>query len=174
MKKAFLSKILFSVILLGLFAVSSCKKSHNSSPSGYYLKFKLDGTDKQYSLTTAFFTTQGPFYNCSMTGENDISGTAEGMSIFLYSDAAITANTTYTDAEVTVDGQSTTQATLLYADGNGKQEGSTFLFSPNVKVTITGIDASSVTGTFSGTIANTTDNSETQVVTEGQFRLQKQ
>ncbi len=172
MKKTIFTKVLLSSIVFGLVALSSCKKNNdNPSTAGFYVKFKLDGTDKQYSgITTALFTTALPLYQCALIGEKQVSGTVyEGMGINIYNDAAIAANVTYTDALVASLG--TPQAILLYTDATGAQASSATATSPNVKVVITQMDASSVTGTFSGTIVSTTDLTTTQTVTEGQFHL---
>jgi hypothetical protein len=173
MKKTTFSKILFlGVIIFGVFALSSCKKnSDNPSTSGYYVKFKLDGADKQYTETTAaVFTTMLPLYSCAMVGEQLISGTVyEGMGITIFNDAAIAANVTYTDALVASIG--TPQASLLYTDATGAQSSSAFATSPNVSVVITSMDDKTVTGTFSGTIVSSTDLTTSHTVTEGTFHL---
>jgi len=173
MKKTTFSKILFlGAVIFCVFGLSSCKKnSDNPSSSDYYVKFKLDGADKQYTQTTAaVFTTQLPFYSCAMVGENAVSGTVyEGMGITIFNDVAIAANVTYTDAEVASLG--TSQASLLYTDATGAQSSSAFATSPNVAVVITSMDDKTVTGTFSGTIVSTTDLTKSQTVTEGTFHL---
>ena len=173
MKKTTFSKILFlGAVIFSVFAISSCKKkSDNPSTSGYYVKFKLDGTDKQYTETTAaVFTTTLPLYSCAMIGEKLISGTVyEGMGITIFNDAAIAANVTYTDALVASIGAP--QASLLYTDATGAQSSSAIASSPNVNVVITSMDDKTVTGTFSGNIVNTTDFTTSHAVTEGQFHL---
>lgn len=173
MKKTTFTKILFlSTIIFSVFAISSCKKNNdNPSSSGFYVKFKLDGTEKQYTETTAaVFSTALPVYSCALVGEKLISGTVyEGMGINIFNDVAIAANVTYTDAVVASIGAP--QATLLYTDAAGAQESSATAISPNVKVVLTQIDDKSVTGTFSGTIVSTTDLTTTQTVTEGEFHL---
>lgn len=173
MKKTFLSKPLLSILVLAALFVSSCKKDNNS-PNGYYVKFKLDGNEKQYSQTTAaVFATALPIYSLALIGEQQVNGTVyEGMGINIYNDASIAANVTYTDQEVVSLG--TPQAALLYTDAAGAQSSSVVLASPGVQVLITGLDDKTVSGTFSGTIASITDFSKTMVVTEGQFNLPRQ
>jgi hypothetical protein len=171
MKKTTFTKILFlGTIIFSVFALSSCKKNSDNPSSGYYVKFKLDGNEKQYTETTAaVFNTTLPVYSCALVGEKLISGTVyEGMGINIFNDAAIAANVTYTDAEVASIGAP--QATLLYTDSTGAQASSATAISPNVQVVITQMDASSVTGTFSGSISSLTGSS-TQTVTEGTFHL---
>ncbi|HEY2726760.1 MAG TPA: hypothetical protein VGI61_06280, partial [Parafilimonas sp.] len=68
----------------------------------------------------------------------------------------------------------TSQATLLYTDSTGAQASSAIATSPNVSVVITQMDASSITGTFSGTIVSTTDFTTSYAVTEGAFHLPRQ
>ena len=172
MKKSSFTKAIFGLLVLSLFSVSSCKKDKdNPSSSGYYVKFKLDGEDKQYSgITAAVFTTALPLYGCAMVGEIQQSGTVyEGMGINIYNDEAIAANVTYTDADVASLG--TAQAALLYTDANGAQSSSAIAVNPNVKVVITQMDDKTVTGTFSGSIVSTTDFTTTKVVTGGEFHL---
>ena len=172
MKKSSFTKAIFGLLILSLFSVSSCKKdSKNPSSSNYYVKFKLDGEEKQYSnITAAIFTTALPLYECAMVGEIQQNGTVyEGMGINIYNDEAIAANVTYTDAVVASIGAP--QAILIYTDANGAQESSGTAINPNVKVVITQMDDKTVTGTFSGTIVSTTDLTTSQVVTEGEFHL---
>ena len=174
MKKTIFTKILLSASILGLITLSSCKKDGGGdSSSGYYVKFKLDGTQKQYSeITTAIFNTALPLYQCAMVGEKQVNGTVyEGMGITLNNDAAIASDVTYTDAVVA--GIGTPQASLLFTDENGAQASSALATSPNVKVTITKMDDHFVTGTFSGTITSTLDFTTTQTVTEGTFHLSR-
>jgi hypothetical protein len=173
MKKTSFTKILLSTTVLGLIALSSCKKDSNSPSTGYYVKFKLDGTEKQYSeIATAVFTTQLPLYQCAMVGEKQTNGTVyEGMGITINNSGSIAANLTYTDELVS--GLGTPQAILLFTDDAGAQASSGFATSPNVKVTITQMDDKTVTGTFSGTIESTTDMSTTHTVTEGEFHLSR-
>ncbi len=172
MKKSSFTKVIFGLLILSLFSISSCKKDKdNPSSSGYYLKFKLDGEDKQYSATTAaVFTTALPAYTCAMVGETQQGGTVyEGMGINIYNDAAIAANVTYTDAVVASLGAP--QAILLYTDASGAQSSSATAINPNVKVVITQMDDKTVTGTFSGTIVSTADFTTSKVVTNGEFHL---
>lgn len=172
MKKTSITKAIFGLLILSLFSVSSCKKDNdNPSSTGYYMKFKLDGQDKQYSaITAAIFTTVLPAYACAMVGEIQQNGTVyEGMGINIYNDEAIAANVTYTDAVVASIGAP--QAVLVYTDTNGAQSSSATATNPNVKVVITQMDDKTVTGTFSGTIVSTTDLTTSKVVTNGEFHL---
>jgi len=153
-----------------MLSLSACKKDGGSSSSSYYVKFKLDGADKQYSQTTAaVFTTQLPVYSCAMVGEQQNGTVYEGMAINLFNDVAIAANVTYTDQVVASLG--TPEATLLYTDATGAQSTSGLAASPNVQVVITSMDDKTVTGNFSGTIVSATDLTTTHTVTEGQFHL---
>ena len=165
------TKALYAIVILALFATTSCKKDGGSSSSGYYVKFKLNGTQKQYSETTAaVFTDAFSVHQCSMVGEETKSASIyEGMAISIYSDAAIAANVTYTDQIVASLG--TPQATLLFTDSDGTQTTSAFLSNANVKVTITQMDDKTVTGTFSGNIGDISDISGNESITEGQFHL---
>lgn len=169
MKTTF-TKTLAGILMFTLIALSSCSKEKDS-PSGYYVKFKLNGTEKQYSETTAaIFTTYLPLYACAMVGQKTVGGTVyEGMGINLFNDAPIEANVTYTEEEV--EGTGATQAALLYTDDKGAQFSSAFLGLPDVKVTITNMDDKTVTGTFSGNLVSTQDFTTTQIVTEGTFHL---
>ncbi len=171
MKKTIFTKALYAIVILALFATTSCKKDGGSDSSNYYVNFKLNGEQKQYSETTAaVFNTALPLYACAMVGEKQVNGTVnEGMAISLYNDAAIAANVTYTEKEVENIG--TPQATLLFTDATGAQSSSALLSNPNVQVIITQMDDKTVTGTFSGTIESITDFITTQSVTEGQFHL---
>jgi hypothetical protein len=171
MKTTIFTRALYAIVILALFATTSCKKEAGSSSSGYYVKFKLNGDQKQYSeMTAAVFNTTLPYYACAMVGEKKVNGTVdEGMAIALYNDAPIATNVTYTDKEVQSIG--TFQASLLFTDSNGAQSSSVLLINPNVQVVITQMDDKAITGTFSGTIQSTTDVSTTQSVTEGQFHL---
>ena len=166
-------KVLLSSAILVSFVLSSCNKEKDnpSNGSGYYVKFKLDGTEKQYTeTTTALFTTYLPIYNCAMVGENLVNGTVyEGMAISIFNDAPIAANVTYTGVEVESIG--TAQADLLFTDATGAQSSSAFLSSPDVKVTITKMNDKEITGTFSGMLESTVDFSTTHAVTEGEFHL---
>jgi hypothetical protein len=174
MKKTIFTKTLSALVILALFATTSCKKDGSNPSTGYYVKFKVNGEQKQYSeAAVAVFNTALPVYACAMVGEKLINGTvSEGMAISIYNDAPIAANVTYTDQEVASIG--TQQATLLFTDSTGEQSSSALLPNPNVQVIITQMDDKTVTGTFSGTIESTLDYTTTKSVTEGQFHLPRQ
>lgn len=184
MKKASFTKTIFGLLILSLFSVSSCKKNSDnpsSSSSNYYIKFKIDETEKNYSSASAAkFTTlfpTSPVYSVTMKSEYK-NGTTffESMAISIFDNQSIAENVTYTDKQIIIQGgtSQTSQANLAYNDGNGGQSGSGFTTNPNVKVIITKLDDKTVSGTFSGVVASTIDRTSTQTVTEGQFYLPRQ
>lgn len=161
--------------ILGLLALSSCRKE-GASPENYYLKFKLDGTQKTYSETTeALFNVFGtipPRYSCSMIGGMQGSGGVyEGMAITISSDTDIAPNITYTNAVVGTLG--IPAAYLSFTDETGAHSSSVLTMPQGVEVIITKMDEKSVTGIFSGTIFDTEDPTRSYMVTDGQFYLQR-
>ncbi|HYK46280.1 MAG TPA: hypothetical protein VEV83_13975 [Parafilimonas sp.] len=165
-----LTSSLFFGLAFCILSVSSCKKEQDSTPAAeYYVKFKLDGVDKEYSeIASAVFTTTVPLHTCSMVGVKQISDTIyEGMQMWIASDTEIVANITYTDAIVL----GRPAASIAYNDGTGEQFSSVIAASSGVQAVITHMDDNTVTGTFSGTVVSYTDFTTSHVVTGGQFHL---
>jgi len=174
--KNFSSKLLLSFVFV-VFVLSSCKKDSSppeESPE-YYVKFKLDGADQQYSeIAAADFSGIDPVHDCSIFGEKKYSSGVgyEGIIVRITDDKEIVANVTYTEAVVaSID---MPQGSLYYSDPAGYAFLSGFASSPNVRITITHMDATTVTGTFSGTIVSAPDRLTTHTVTNGQFHVLRQ
>lgn len=101
MKKALKIKFGYSVLLTGVtLFTASCKKSLPdsplASPSEYYMRFKANGTQKEFTVTTAYFFTTA----CVLNGGTKDS-TGDGMTIDIISlNAPIQINSIYNETEV--------------------------------------------------------------------------
>jgi hypothetical protein len=163
MKKMFSPKFILSIIALTLFAFSSCKKDDTKPASPeFYVSFKLDGIEKQYTEATVAKMSNVPgIYSCDCSGLNQVNYVIEeGMIITILSNTVIAKNITYNED---------TGAILSYTDSTGGHASSGL--SHNAKVTVTQLDDKSITGTFFGTITNTVDLTTAQQVTGGEFHL---
>ncbi|HUZ59351.1 MAG TPA: hypothetical protein VMU83_11265 [Hanamia sp.] len=84
-------------------------------------------------------------------------------------DASPITTKTYTDQLV----NGSPQGTIGYYNHTGKQYSSELVISPEVNITITAINSTYVTGTFSGTIEDINSGS-TAILTKGSFKVKVQ
>jgi hypothetical protein len=192
--KTYLPAFLFSILL-----IEGCKKSNDSpgSPSGgYYISFKANGVQKQYSSQPFAVITYdanekvytgliGAYKNFDATVSDSVQ---EQLSLLLFSNSAIAANSTFQDpAKVTAsDGSKLppVQVTYyndqklgfltlgLFADSTGMVANFPNAIA-NGKVTITELTATYAKGTFSGTAFLDTDLTTTEEITDGEFYVKR-
>ena len=184
--------LLFTIISLGLNSCSK-EKSFSSGGSGgtggtggtggsgsggsssYYMKFKIDGVQKDFSGTTSALITSFDaggtiIHTGAFQGIQSASNTtANLMGININDVTALVTNKNYTDALVGV----TVQGVLLYFDASGGQLSSMFVTTDaNVIIRLSEITTTSVSGTFSGKLASLTSGASA-TVTEGSFRVKR-
>ncbi|QNA43893.1 hypothetical protein [Lacibacter sediminis] len=182
--------LLFAIISLGLNSCSK-EKSFSSGGSGgtggtgggggtggsgtYFMKFKLDGVQKEFSGTTSALITSFDaggtiIHTGAFQGIQSASNTtANLMGINVNDVTALVTNKNYTDALVGI----TVQGVLLYFDASGDQLSSMFVTTDaNVIIRLSEITTTSVSGTFSGKLASLTSGASA-TVTEGSFRVKR-
>jgi len=160
------------------FVLMACKKSGGpgSSDSTYYMKFKLDGTQKKYTTVAGVMSEANGYHTLVLSGAAATSAQGgEAMNILLNSDDAFTAGETFS-AEMLA-GTPAIQALLSYADNSLSGKGYTSSY-PNLtpeataQVTISSISATQVKGTFSCKLVDESDFTTVKyTVTEGEFNI---
>ncbi|HVU55611.1 MAG TPA: hypothetical protein VHD83_11175 [Puia sp.] len=170
-----MKKYLFLAAFLPLL-LAACKKSGGSGSTGgdYYMKFKLNGTQKSYSTVSAVTSETGGYHTLALSGAAATSAqSGEAMVILLNSTTAFTAGQTF--SATMLRGIPAIQALLSYAESSQSGKGYTSSY-PNITpgatatVTITAIDAAHVKGTFSCQLVDESDYTTVKyTVTEGEF-----
>ena len=151
------------------YSVANTGSDTTSAPTKYYMKFLANGVQKQYSQQTAAqFTTLNNLYSCTLIGETTALNGAEGMTISIYNDTALTTNVVYNDGGLPV--LAIPQTTFVYTDSTGSQFNSVSSSQPAIQVVFTNMTATYVTGTFSGNIRNPS-KADSLSITQGSFVL---
>ena len=146
--------------------------------TSYYISFKANGDLKEYRAFNRvnFFSVPGsPLYSCHVEGQLNLRQSSNDISLYINDVDSIAANIEYTDKLI----DSTAQATIAYYDDNGNQFASVVLKQQAVvKIKITAITATYVSGIFSGS-AETVDGISSIVtpniydITEGVFKVKR-
>ncbi len=182
------------IICLLLFA-SSCKKSsignNNGNGNGdYYVKFKANGTQKEYkseALCEMLKLNSDGLYSAVLQGYKDYTqGAKDELGIILFSHDPFTT-TLYADPMKAVKSDGSKVASIIInfndPDGNGyltmgplSDENGTVPISgvvADAKLAITGLTNDYIKGTFSGTTYKSTDATFTitVLITDGEFYL---
>ncbi|MBS1742374.1 MAG: hypothetical protein JST81_05005 [Bacteroidetes bacterium] len=164
------AQLLFLVI-----SVSSCKKVVPSNVTGsvYYMKYKVDGVQKEYSISggkTIDTLISGVAYGATVAGSpNDGS---ESMGLLLYSTTVISNPQTFDDDNIP--GYVLPEGSLDYVTNSGGLSYSSMeLTSPNVEIKITEITSAYIKGTFKGKLKEI-DGSNVVNVTDGEFYAVRQ
>jgi hypothetical protein len=158
--------LLTIVILITIIAFSSCKKSSSSSP--YYMKATINGTNVTYNGYTAALKTSGG--QLDVYGANNSASTSDGIH-FEFFNRPVVDSVPVSDPQV-VPGIYTDSyfpgivgaIPVVYV--SLQQSGTAYGGTSPFTVTITSINESSVSGTFSGTAVY---NSTIETVTNGSF-----
>lgn len=184
--------LLFAIISLGL---SSCSKEKSFSSGGsggsggtggtggtgggggsssYFVKFKIDGVQKDFSgstnaLITSFDAGGTMIYSGAFQGiQSAANPQVNLMGININDVAAIVTNKTYTDAIAGV----TIQGALIYFNASGEQLSSLFVTTDaNVAIRLSEITTTSISGTFSGKVQSMTG--APLAITEGTFKVKR-
>jgi hypothetical protein len=154
--------ILTSILLLA--SIASCKKDSTTTPnsSSYYVKFKFNGTQKQYTAyTTSLLGTASSADGCEIIGY--ASGThPAGVTISVVDNAPITTNKTYTEAI----------GIFTYVDESGISYVAGSVYNgTSFNLVITEIASDHIKGTFSAVLQKAGTPIEYINVTEGEFYL---
>ncbi len=189
----------FAAILLCSFAFIGCTKSNDNPSSGagaYYINFKADGVQKQYSSDAEMAITYDAdqkIYVCLMGAykqfdPNMQDSSQESLSLLLFNNSTIVSGTTFQDPNkiTQADGTQIGQLQITYYDDQKQGYATLGLFTdstgafpgfPNViadgKVTISELTSSYAKGTFSGTTYWDKDLKTTHVITDGQFYVKR-
>lgn len=172
-----MKKYLFLAAFLP-FVLSACKKSGGSGSAGgdYYMKFKLNSTQKSYSTVSGVTTAANGYHTLVLSGAAATSSQGgEAMVILLNSSADFTAGQTF--SATMLQGSPAIQALLSYAENSQSGKGYTSSY-PNLTpgatamVTLSAIDAAHVKGTFSCQLVDESDYSTVKyTVTDGEFNV---
>ena len=174
MKKIFI----LCIALIGLFA--SCKKS--SSSGGSSLSATVGGTNKNFSTSAyAAKASQGGFYGYGMAGFASVS-TEEEIDISITNepsgDTIIAGTYSDTSSRFNVDLEYLTSASLAGIDYEGGTDWDGYNSSVgnpvtnHVKLVITSVTATTISGTFSGNVYVDGDATTTPFsITSGSFSL---
>lgn len=191
-----------AILLLAVAALSpftGCKKGDKTGdPTGgggnYQVSFKANGTQVKYSSEAAAvlsYTTADKLYSAIFEGFRDYTSTTEDhIAIILFDTKAITTGV-YQDPEKAADASGAKVPKVLinyfkdaannyitmgtFVDENGNMPPGTGAAVADAKVTITKVTATTVEGSFSGTVFLSSDASfATKIVlTDGKFSLKR-
>ncbi len=182
MKKTLKMKSSYGILLIGMVLIgTSCKKEipEPTAPvtSEYYMRFKANGTQKEYTATTAFFFGSS---QCALNGgTNDSTGNA--FTIDLYSgNSPIQVNGSYTETEtVPAPNSYTPSAYFGYAINSPTiYNYSSWIANTNehsvyqCTVKILELDALHVKGTFSGKV-RAQQGSNFITISYGEFNVKR-
>ncbi|HVS95013.1 MAG TPA: hypothetical protein VHE54_00955 [Puia sp.] len=183
-------------LLLASLALAQCRKSggssngNNGNPNGYYMRFRLDGAAVSYTsdpnATLSFLSAEGLYNGALATYSNINNGAKNAVIITLFSASAIAANVPYSDPQKArqTNGTQVPQAVVFWYDSTGVSflTAGTFVDAngnvslhgvvADAKVTITELTATSVRGTFSGTVYRP-DFAVSRVISDGEFYLKR-
>lgn len=173
MTKRFFTPFQFrlSFTLIALFLASCKKDSGGGNNPRFFIKAEVDGTEVQFSgFTNATLTTLPgtSFYLCSIQGEQDLSSPINILGAVITDDSPIAVNKEYSDDNLAGDVK---QGIVNYYDNNNNQFSSGFAASPNLKITLTEITDTYVSGVFSGKA--TSIGNQTVTLTEGSFTVKR-
>lgn len=163
--------LLSCIFLLGV----SCKKNNPGLPSisssSYYVRFKANGIQKEYTLTWAkldqllFANT----YTSYVTGGNLNDTTKNSLSFRIYYNNAVSANTVY--SEKMYDPMVMPEAYFVFVDDKGNSHTSfknTLEPILDFNIQFTEITLSYVKGVFNGT-TKSVNNNQIMTITDGEF-----
>lgn len=191
---SFLLRPVFPLVLLFSFALAGCSKKNSDDEddpgSSYYIRFKIDGAQKEYKSNTGFQVlpvSNKSLYSAVMNGFQDDGALDKNLlNIIIWSKDPIVAKTYKNENDVAnSDGDKVPEILITYNDNDKVGHlslGKPFSTQPpfdrivsDAQVVITNLTGSNISGTFSGTLYKSTDGTYTQklVVTEGKFNLKK-
>lgn len=169
-----MKQLIFFITALLLLFTMSCSKSkdnNNNTPgSGYYLRFKLNGVQKDYPMSTIEVDDViAGVYGSTISGA-DPSNLTTIFNIMLLDNTALHTGT-YNQA--VIPGTYHTRGQLNYIDNGNSYSSISLVLNPAATATIniTEISATAVKGTFSGTLYDATGpyTAVTHTITEGVF-----
>jgi hypothetical protein len=181
-------------LILVLLALPYCKKSGssgNNNASGYYLKFKLNGTQLEFDsqpIAGISYSKTDSLYTCVIAAYKDVNaGLKNAITVTIFSNSAITAGSSYNDPAKArrANGGITPQNTLFYYDSTANAFLTMGLFASsngsvslpgvvaNAHLTITELTASYLKGTFSGTVYRSGSLTQNYSITAGECYLRR-
>lgn len=170
-----MKKYLLLAVLLPLLA--ACKKNSGSGGTGgtYYMKFKLNGVQKNYSSVAGSVTDANGYHIMVLSGASATNAQGEAMAIALNSVEPFSKGEIF-KAEM-IPGKYVIQALLSYADKSLPGTGYTSSYpnlTPNATalLTISEVSADNVKGTFSCKLVDEADfSTQTFTVSDGEFNI---
>ena len=176
--------VFFGAITFVILSFSvGCKKKNDSTTNNsgtYFIKFKINGTQKEFANTSALFTQfnvgggNPTIYTGSFQGvASSSTPTVSNMGLSVNDIVAIAINKNYKSVII----GTSIAGSLVYMDAAGLVHGSDFVTSgssgdDDAIIKLTEITSTSVSGTFSGKVASL-GSSTTYSITEGSFRVKK-
>lgn len=188
MKKLSISRLVLCVLIsFSLLFTGACKKNDDKpgNGSGYYMKFKLNGTQVEYTgqVECNFNKTSGATHVASFAGlKVALNAGSNAMTLALGTADNNETNVTYTNYATTAAGTEKAKAlTIGYMD----EAGAAYLSWPDefsaalpggtkteARLKVTEATSAALKGTFSGVLYNT-DYSKELTVTDGEFYLRR-
>ncbi len=172
-----LSKIILAVSLFFTMpALTSCKKAavgNATNASPYYMKFKLDGVQKNYVIAGGQIIDTliaGAAYGATIAGSPEDG--SESMGLLIYSTTQITSGMTFNDDNVP--GLILPKGNLNYVGDSGNSSyGSLAITNPGVQITLTELTSTYMKATFSGKMQDVS-GSAILTVTDGELYAVRQ
>ncbi len=176
MKKAHLFSL--AILLLSATLFTACKKSSSgSSSTTYFVKFKLDGVQKEYkgipNFTTVTLPSSPVIYSLAVQASLATSvALKDHIAINANDIATIATGKTYKNQ----DAGGTIQAVLMYYDNAGNAYSSVMVNPESINdavITFSEVTSTYVSGTFTGKVAAVSGGTTTYTITEGSFKVPK-
>jgi len=184
------------VMIFAAFIAVSCKKSSgsgtaNGNSSGYYMRFKLDGTQTEYNSQPVGGITvngAGTVYTAVLVAYKDVNaGLKNEITITLINNTPVKAGVAYNDPSkaTQANGDKVAQTTVFYYDPGAIGYLTVGMFADaagnipiaglvaDAKLTFTEMTTTYLKGTFSGTVFNSADLKQSHLITAGEFYLQR-
>jgi hypothetical protein len=163
--------MMIALIMVGFFA--GCKKddttnnnNNNNNSTDYHVTFKSNGNSVSftgYNTELGVFSSSGNQYTGVFTG----ASTTSNIGLSVYDTTAITTKT-YSGFQAVTSASATVGTLVTYGDGTGNSYTSQ---NTNFTITVTTLDSVHVTGTFSGSLKDS--NNDSLTITDGDFNVKR-
>jgi hypothetical protein len=176
----------FWFILCGaiLALVAACSSDDDPGPgqgTGYYIRFKVSGTQKEYKanpVAQVYFDEDNLAYRCNIVGSGNIVSTHDVMTLFMVSKEPFKKDVQYvlqTEVEMASNGSQMPQVAAVYIDENKKGYTAQFLpadwfdFDDHAEAKFTEMTDKHIKGTFSARVFTSIPDREELLITDGEF-----
>lgn len=165
------------LVFLSAILMMACKKDKggDSGGDGYYIKFKLNGTEFQFKgMPYATFSVADDIYLGGFGAFKEQGVTENMMSVLVGSLENIKAGATYTGLIYPpVTGGSTPAVFFSYIDAEGETFANLYEDNAMNTVIITSLDSKEVKGTFSGILHKVSEPGSAGISLSGDFFVKR-